>query len=238
MRLIYTLAAIVLLAWTTAATAQGIDSSGSAQTSDHEPAAAAVAQEAATTLDHEQALQRIRDLETALTKAATRIRNQEGAAHTPPDVTASYYTALKWDYEYAIRMRKHTDWLFWWQLISVYALLGVTILIVLFGVYVSVRELGKAMRASTVAAQQPASTVAGKQPTSIDDNPEVAADELAEATPGQHTLKLSATEARITTTLTGVVILVLALGYLYLFVDKVMDFTLQPAVATSPPDPQ
>lgn len=213
MRLLRSLAIIVLLAWAAAAAAQGAD-----------PAAPAPGRDAAAVPDHEQALRRIAELETALTNAVTRIRAQEGATQIPPDVMASYYAALKWDYEYAIRMREHTDWLFWWQLVSVYALLGVTILIVLFGVYVSVRELGKAMRANTMATDQPAGAAAieeGQEPLPA----------------GAHRLKISPTETSITTTLTGVLILVLALGYLFLFVNKVMDFTLEPATATAPARP-
>lgn len=212
MPLLHSLAIIALLAWTTAAAAQAADPAGPA------PAAG---RDAAALSDYEQALGRIAELETALTNAVTRIRAQEGAIQTPPDVMASYYAALRWDYEYAIRMREHTDWLFWWQLISVYALLGVTILIVLFGVYVSVRELGKAMRANITATSQPMAAAAiedGEEPLPI----------------GSHRLKISPTETSITTTLTGVLILVLALGYLFLFVNKVMNFTLEPATVTAP----
>lgn len=218
MRLVPALAIILLLAGTAAATAQGTDSAGSG------PAAAATAGEATPVLDQQQALRRIQELETALRNAVTHIRSQEATPRTPPDVAQSYYAALKWDYEYAIRMREHTDWLFWWQLISVYALLGVTLLIVFFGVYVSVRELGHAMRASTVAAQRT---------KSVQDNPEATESSAEEPAPSRHIFKLSPGEVSITTTLTGIVILVLALGYLYLFVNQVMEF--KPPMGTTPP---
>ena len=136
-------------------------------------------------------------------------------------------------YRYSNDLRDHADSILSWQLISAYIVLVMVVLVTGLGIFLSFIEVRAALRIpekvlaiasdakpnpDTVSEGEPDETYAGKT------------EDGRGASKGT-TLIISPDKLQITSAVTGVVILVISLGFLYLFVSSVL--TVKPGDFTS-----
>ena len=118
-------------------------------------------------------------------------------------------------YDHEHMLRAHARYALMWQLLSGYFLLAVVVAVTGLGIYLSYKEVMSAVEAPNQALQklqEEASQAAGGG----------TADQQALA--AQKTeLVLSFQKLQVTSAVTGVVILTLSLGFLYLFVQSVLE---------------
>lgn len=126
---------------------------------------------------------------------------------------------------YEQSLRGHALSILDWQLVSSYVVLGLVVAVTLLGVILSFMEVKNAMKAPDKVME---ALKTGDFGTADDDGGAGGTPPPANGT----TLVISAQKLQVTSAITGVVILVLSLAFLYLFVKEVlatrpMDFSTE-----------
>ena len=117
-------------------------------------------------------------------------------------------------YDDAKLLRAHTRFVFRWQLLAAWAMLFMVLGVAGFGVFLSYQEVMATIRAPQDARTQFASI----------NNVEVKSAEETQAVAKQQTeLVLSLQKLQLTSAVTGVIILGLSLGFLFLFLQYVFE---------------
>lgn len=145
------------------------------------------------------------------------------------DAIRSYHASLVDHYAYQAELRDQARSVLGWQLFSAYVLLGLVALVVILGVALSFLEVRSGLVSSRLVpalSKAVADAVPDPPPDPVLD-PALEPAEPAPAAPAvvdhRHSITLSATSLQVTSAITGVIILVISLGFLYLFVDKVLE---------------
>lgn len=154
----------------------------------------------------------------------------ESIKKSSSDAAKSYFLSLNNYYKYDMEMRNYSIKILNWQVVSVYSILSAVIVVVALGVVLSFIEVraalqlpGKVMSSNFILER------GRKAPASGED----AGDGQGEAEPegegsnGAATyatnLEISPQKLQITSAVTGVVVLVISLAFLYIFVLKVLE---------------
>jgi len=151
------------------------------------------------------------------------------------DVESGYAAAVKRFhqsqvefYDYQNDLREQAQSVLFWQLVSAYVLLALVVLVTGLGIILSFVEVKEAMSLPgkvLVAGAQGAAAAGGAAPAPGAPPP---------AMPPT-TLEISAQRLQVTSAVTGIVVLVISLAFLYLFVDRVLS--LQPTDITTMHEP-
>ena len=152
----------------------------------------------------ENAAETVRKLEeeiAELTAAPARLKEDK------IELYSAYMKTQIEQYEFQKVLRNHSIDVFRWQLFSGYTLLAMVMAIAALGVYLSYKEVMSAINSSA----KDATNVATQEATPAKEKTE---------------LILSLQKIQVTSAVAGIVILVLSLGFLYLFLDKV--YQLEP----------
>lgn len=143
------------------------------------------------------------------------LRAQRGAGVF--EATAARNASIADHERYTMDLRAHALSLLNWQLVSSYVVLGLVVAVTLLGVVLSFMEVKNAMKAPEKVMEALSTGTLNEAP----------ADPPADGTPpppsGSTSLIISAQKLQVTSAITGVVILVLSLGFLYLFVKEVLE---------------
>ncbi len=136
----------------------------------------------------------------------------------------SYHGSLVDFYTYQNDLRQHAQSVLNWQLVSSYTLLLLVVVVTGLGVTLSFLEVRSALNIPARVLQRQTGTSAD----SADDTPEPGGDggPGQPAAPAPTTLQISPQSLQVTSAVTGVVILVISLAFLYLFIARVLE--LQP----------
>lgn len=141
------------------------------------------------------------------------------------EASAASYANLRSFHEHQIRLRDQAQAKLSWHLHASYAMAVVVVLVVLFGLWLAYIEVRRSLIASTNARAYS---------TDEDPAPNDGQDQGSRAP--EHKLVLSSNSVQITSAITGVVILVISLGFLYLFLQEV--YRLEPQDWTTVSTPQ
>ncbi len=140
-----------------------------------------------------------------LTRQIVELRNEKSSAND--GVVQKYYDSLILHYRYEDSLRNHTHNILQWQLISAYVVLLLVVLVTCLGTALSYWEVSRSLKIPLQYLDRTGGTS------------EAAPSDVLATT----TLEISPQRLQITSAVTGVVILVLSLGFLYLFVDRVLE---------------
>ncbi len=196
----------------------------------------------AQSLSNAADLERITELETQLGATeqmvldmSTELTNLRDQAETGlMDAARAQNQAVIDHLTYKNSLRRHAQLILWWQLISSYVLLALVCVVTILGVVLSYREVINAMKAPEKAIETFA------QQGLLEDDASTGEGDVPVPGSKGATLIISAQKLQVTSAITGVVILVLSLAFLYLFVMQVLevvprDFSTELA-PTSPDD--
>ena len=171
------------------------------------------------------------------------------------EVLKSYNASLVDHYAHQAKLRDQARAVLGWQLFSAYVLLFVVVAVVGLGVWLSFLEVRSGLMVSTVARPASKAAVIAADPAAVPADPadpaEPADPAVAAAValePRSTQLKLTPTSLHVASAITGVIILVISLAFLYLFVDKVLELkpvdlitmhqpTAVPGAAATPAEP-
>ena len=143
------------------------------------------------------------------------------------EVLKSYNASLVDHYAHQAKLRDQARAVLGWQLFSAYVLLFVVVAVVGLGVWLSFLEVRSGLMVSTVARPASKAAVIAADPAAVPADPAEPADPAVAAAvalePRSTQLKLTPTSLHVASAITGVIILVISLAFLYLFVDKVLE---------------
>lgn len=161
----------------------------------------------------EQALAQTENVLRDVDAEAADLRAQRAAGVF--EAQQAYNASLADFAQYEIELRDHALSLLEWQLVSAYVILALVVGVTMLGIVLSFVEVRSSLTAprEAIEALGKAGFATGEE-TGEDGTP---------APANGTTLIVSAQKLQVTSAITGVVILVLSLGFLYLFVKEVLE---------------
>ena len=157
----------------------------------------------------------------AVNKLETRVSNQNKATQQVLDAYSGSWIDF---YEHEKKLRKHARDILFWQRFAAYVILVLVVAVTVLGIFLSFVEVKSALSVPDKLIRREGPTGDTMNTDTAGAKEGAAGDTAIETIEGASShLELSLQKFQVTSAITGVVILVISLAFLFLFVDRVFE---------------